>query len=563
MKRPEHRDSLKNLTLKTKMSILVCLSLVALTLVGAGGWLGISRIYATTTLIGEHKLPASIILGNLRGQTAALFQYVLEVSNRGEDATAQESFKKALEQKQQARTALTAAIAEFEKMSMSADEQEAWKKFTATYAPWKAIDDKVNGFIQKMSENTDEDMHNTLFQQLKSATFDWVYELDKMNKALTRVLDANLLAGGQARTEAATARDLAVKIMLVTYGLSIAVSLFLSFVIVASISRPLERLRKAIVAIAQSKDFAQRVEVSGRDEAGQTAQAFNELLATIQSSLGAVLVGAERIAELAGHSSQVSDQVSEASAQQSEAAAAMAAAIEQLTVSVDMINGNMHDALARAGDAALSANTGRGLMQQSKDEMDRIAGTVGDAGKTIDDLGKQSSEISVIMQVIQEVADQTNLLALNAAIEAARAGEQGRGFAVVADEVRKLAERTRKSADQISVMIDSMQLASNKAVSEMNGVMTLVAEGANLSLQTADCMTSIQQGVQRVTDATQGISDSVSEQSATTQDISRRIDAVARMSEGNSVAAGQTAKVAHELNELASSLIAEMNKFHI
>ena len=101
---------LNRLSLKSKMALLLGLSLAALTLVGAGGWLGISRIHATTTLIGEQKLPASIILGNLRGQTAALLQYVLEVSNRGDDATAQESFKKALEQKRQARAALAAAL---------------------------------------------------------------------------------------------------------------------------------------------------------------------------------------------------------------------------------------------------------------------------------------------------------------------------------------------------------------------------------------------------------------------------------------------------------------------
>lgn len=108
-----------------------------------------------------------------------------------------------------------------------------------------------------------------------------------------------------------------------------------------------------------------------------------------------------------------------------------------------------------------------------------------------------------------------------------------------------------------------MPLAPNRAVSEMSGVMTRVAEGPDLSLRTADCMTSIERGVQRVTDAMQGISDSANEQSPTTQDISRRSDAAARMSEGTSVAAGQTSQVAHELDQLASSLIAEMNKIHL
>jgi len=345
--------------------------------------------------------------------------------------------------------------------------------------------------------------------------------------------------------------------------LSIVLSLVLSFFIVTSITKPLGRLRQAIVSIAASKDFTQRVDVRGRDEAGQTAQAFNELLSTVQASLGSVLVSAKRISELASQASAASESVSEASESQSDSAAAMAAAIQQFTVSVNMIGSNMHDALARASAAGEAANTGFDMIQRSKDEMDRIAETAKGAGKTIDKLGNQSSQISVIMQVIQEVADQTNLLALNAAIEAARAGEQGRGFAVVADEVRKLAERTRKSAGEISGMIQSMQVASGNAVSEMDSVMSLVAEGTNLSIQAADCMKNIQNGSQSVVDAVKGISDSVEEQNATTHDISRRIEAVAQMSEGNSLAAGKTAKVSRELDELASSLIAAMNEFRI
>jgi len=559
----KHPDFIEHISLKAKMAALVCLSLIALTLVGIGGWVGISRIYGVTTLISDQKLPASIVLGNVRGQTAAMLQYVLEVSMRGEDPTAQESFKKALGQKLQAEKELVTAIAAFEKMDLTEAEQAAWKQFVTVYGPWHAQDIKVDDFIKQMGENTDEDMHNTLFQRYKSVTFDWIYELDKVSKTLTKVLDANLVAGQEARNEASAARQLAVKVMLLVYGLSIVLTLVLSFFIVTSITKPLGRLRQAIVSIAASKDFTQRVGVHGHDEAGQTAQAFNELLGTMQASLGSVLVSAKRISELASKASAASESVSEASENQSESAAAMAAAIQQFSVSVTMIGSNMHDALARASDAGEAANRGFGMIQRSREEMDRIAEPARGAGKTIDELGRQSSQISVIMQVIQEVADQTNLLALNAAIEAARAGEQGRGFAVVADEVRKLAERTRKSAGEINGMIQSMQVASGNAVTEMDSVMNLVAEGTSLSVQAAECMQDIQSGSRRVVDAVKGINDSVEEQNAATHDISRRIEGVAQMSEGNSVAAGETVKVSRELDELASSLIAAMNEFRI
>ena len=340
-------------------------------------------------------------------------------------------------------------------------------------------------------------------------------------------------------------------------------SLVLTFFIVTSITKPLGRLRGAIVSIARSKDFTQRVDVTGRDETGQTGAAFNDLLGELQTSLSGVLASANRISELATSASAASARVSEASNNQSDSAAAMASAIEEFSVSVNMIGSNMHDALTRALEAGEAANKGFGMIQRSKEEMDRIAETTRGAGTTIDELGRQSSQISVIMQVIQDVADQTNLLALNAAIEAARAGEQGRGFAVVADEVRKLAERTRKSAGEINGMIQSMEVASGNAVAEMNSVMDLVAEGTSLSGQAAECMTDIQNGSLRVVDAVKSISNSVEEQNATTHDISRRIEAVAQMSEGNSVAAGDTAKVSLELDQLAASLIAAMKNFRI
>jgi len=554
---------LRNLSVSTKLTFLVVFSMLALTLVGIGGWFGIRQMNQATSLIADQKLPAANLLSNIRGQTAAMLQYTLEVTNREKDMDSQEYFKKSLTQKQQAIKTLTDAMAEFEKLELTEDEQAAWKEFQLVVKSWLETDTQANNILKDLGDNTDEDTQVYLFGKFNVHIYEWMQGLETLNKSLTKLLDANLKSGLQARDNSNTAKQMATRFMLTTYGLAIVVNLVLAFFIVNSITRPLEKMRRAIVQVAEGNDFTLRAEVSGRDEAGQTAQAFNELLNKVQQSLQEVLSTAARIAQVAGKASATSDRVSDASVKQSESASAMAAAVEQLTVSVDMIGGNMRDVLARSAEAGKAANAGAAMIQKSTKEMDQIAGTVDRAGHTIDELGEQTKRISVVVQVIQDVADQTNLLALNAAIEAARAGEQGRGFAVVADEVRKLAERTRKSTGEISETIGAMQKAAGNAVSEMESVMQQVSGGKELSQQVSGCMITIQTDAGRVTESINEISNVLTEQGSATQDISRQVEAVAHMSEENSRSSGETAKVSHELNELSDSLLSAVRLFRV
>ena len=556
--------SVLRLSVRVRLTALLVISLLALIVVGVGGGLGISRVYQTTLLLSENKLPATVLLGNIRGETGALTQYALEVSNRGDDATAQESFKKALDQRKEASLRLSAAVAAMEKLDFTEAEAAAWKDFKAALGAWQLIDKKLNDVIGELAANTDEDMHNTIFVgKFKSASFDWVYELDRVNKSLAKVLDANKTATLGAQEDAGRAKRLATLAMAWTFACAVIISLVMTVFITRSVSGPLLRMRKAIVDIAGSKNFTLRAEVGRDDELGQTARAFNDLLATIQQSLAGVVSSAERIGELAERSSSAAEQVSSASESQSHSASAMAAAVQEMTVSIDMIGHNMRDALERASEAGASANTGFEMIHHSQEEMNRIALTVREASKTINELGEQSGRISMIMQVIEEVADQTNLLALNAAIEAARAGEQGRGFAVVADEVRKLAERTRNSASEISHMIGSMQSAAGKAVAQMDAAAGLVSEGTEMADQAAACMAAIQTGSQSVMLSVKEVSNAIDEQSASTQDISKRVESVAHMSETNSQASAATASVSNELKEVSSTLIVSVKSFHI
>ncbi len=315
--------------------------------------------------------------------------------------------------------------------------------------------------------------------------------------------------------------------------------------------------------MAANNDFTHRAPVTSRDEAGQTALAFNRLIEQMQSSLREVLDNAERISSAAHSAAEVSRQVSDASDNQSESASAMAAAIEEMTVSITHINESTQDALRRAHEAGAAANSGAETISQTNVEMAEIAKTVQGAGQNINEVGVQSNKISMIVQVIKDVADQTNLLALNAAIEAARAGEQGRGFAVVADEVRKLAERTASSTTDISKVVGSMQSTTQSAVVGMESVVQRVDVGNTLSDQAAMRVGEIQGSAQHVAEAINDISVALNEQNSVAQDIARRVETVARMSEENSFAARNTAQVAEELDQLADALRETAGRFKV
>ena len=299
-------------------------SLVALTLVGIGGWFGIQQMNQATRLIADQKLPAANLLSNIRGQTAAMLQYTLEVSNREKDTDSQDYFKKSLAQKQLAIKTLTEAMTEFEKLELTADEQTAWKEFQLVVNAWLVTDAQANNIIKDLGDNTDPDEGTQvyLFGKFNVHIYEWMQGLETLNKSLTKRLDANLKSGLQARDNSNTAKQLATRFMLTTYGLAIVVSLVLAFFIVNSITRPLEKMRWAIVQVAEVNDFTLRAEVSGRDEAGQTAQAFNELLNKVQQSLQDVLNTAARISQVAGKASATSDRVSGAAVKQSEYAVA-------------------------------------------------------------------------------------------------------------------------------------------------------------------------------------------------------------------------------------------------
>jgi methyl-accepting chemotaxis protein len=339
--------------------------------------------------------------------------------------------------------------------------------------------------------------------------------------------------------------------------------LFINFILRRLVSEPAGRLQKAIVEITNTGDFTRRVAAHGYDELGQTARSFNELMGNLQTAFRQLHDGIENVAESSHCLSNSSQKVADGSTSQSEAASAMAATVEQITVSIAHVSEGAIEALRISRNSGELSEQGGEIIHRAAEEIRKIADTVRQTSTSIENLGEQSTKISSIVKVINEIANQTNLLALNAAIEAARAGEQGRGFAVVADEVRKLAERTSKSTQEVTQMIETIQNSSRIAVDGMAAMVGQVDGGVALAQQAGEAINQIKTGSSQVLSTVSDISTALAEQSKASNDIAAHIEKVAQMTEENSASAEQSAGAASDLAKLADDMRTTVNRFKV
>ncbi|MBA3031863.1 MAG: methyl-accepting chemotaxis protein [Gammaproteobacteria bacterium] len=329
-----------------------------------------------------------------------------------------------------------------------------------------------------------------------------------------------------------------------------------------AISGPINTSVAIAEAIANG-DLTRPVPAGGKDEAGRLLAAFARMQEGLRNMVGASQKSAQELSRAAQDLTGAARQSATATAAQSEAASGMAAAVEELSVSFDQVRDHAQEAKNVATGAGEASRDGGQVVHAAAEEMRQVAAAVNEAAGTIRELETYSNEISSVINVIREVADQTNLLALNAAIEAARAGEQGRGFAVVADEVRKLAERTSESTRTIATVIDKVQAGARRAAQEMESGVARVDGGVKLAQQAGESIIGIQSSTQHVRTAVDDIGSALDEQAGAAQEIARGVEKIATMSEENSASVRQTTAAAEQLQKLAAELDQSVARFRV
>ncbi|MEN6587561.1 MAG: nitrate- and nitrite sensing domain-containing protein [Sulfuricella sp.] len=337
----------------------------------------------------------------------------------------------------------------------------------------------------------------------------------------------------------------------------------LAFWIMSAIQQTLKRLSSGIQAVEENGDFGIRINVLTNDEVGQAAKSFNDLMDSVQSVICDIAYAAQMVATSSDRMSETLETLESSANNESEATNSMGAAVEELTVSIGMVADNASETETLSGKTLHELVLGEKVVQHATEEMALITSSVDGSALQIQSLAEHSGQIGSIIAVIKEIADQTNLLALNAAIEAARAGEQGRGFAVVADEVRKLAERTTKATAEIGTLIDQIQEETSSAVSSMELSKQQAGKGLTLAREVASALSEISSYVRKTGERIVEIATATREQSNATQQIAVNEEQVAQMVERNYGVVKNIADASVELKHLSESMRSSVSRFKV
>ncbi|MDQ7984651.1 methyl-accepting chemotaxis protein [Pseudomonas sp. G34] len=384
-------------------------------------------------------------------------------------------------------------------------------------------------------------------------------KMDSMRAILDEITDAETRLLEIRSKSMAEARQFALMVLLCG-GIAAAV---LSVVLATSLGRSTTaRLRSAIdaaTAIANGK-LDTVIDTSSHDE---LPKAFERMQSRLRVTIQQINQAASQLVLAVQQISGASTQLSGAIQEQSTSASMMAATIEELTVSIHHVSENADEAHQIASQSGQQSQEGAQVIERTLSSMSGIAKTVQHSSAQVADLGQHSEQISSIISVIRGIADQTNLLALNAAIEAARAGEHGRGFAVVADEVRLLAQNTGKSTMEIAGMIEKIQAGVRETVDTMRSGVEEVNQGVEMAGTAGQAIVSIRNSSAKVLHVVDQISFALREQTAASQDVARSVERSAQMAEQNNLSVQELLKTSGSLNSLATALQREVAAFQI
>ncbi len=537
------------MSINKKIWLLVAIAMLTCASVSSFGLYGVKRVNSSVLEIANNSVPSLLLVSDMRSNYLSVIpQLFIRASTA--DATKGQELQKEISA---IVNALLKQTNDYAERTTNEEEKKALYEVKLSLISFISKLNQINGLASVgETELAMGLVHN---------------EVTPLHLRLSSTLNALVKINTERAASVATLAEANfVQTVIITIAaavIGVTIIGVMGFVFGRSITVPLGKMQRAITRTANELDFRDSIEIQSKDEVGQTLMAYNELMSKLRASFSGIQEASARMATITAEVNKTSREIAGNSHAQNDASSEMAAAIEELTVSISMVASQAQEASRHTQNSRETADHGAEVILSTVRGIQTISDTVRQTSSRIDALRNDSAHISSVANIIKEIAEQTNLLALNAAIEAARAGEQGRGFAVVADEVRKLAERTSKSTQEISTLLTQMQNSAKQAVDSMGAAVREVDLGVENAQLAGKSIQDIKEGSGTVVGAVEEISEAVREQSAATTSISQRIEQIAQMTERNTAAVESTAQSVQRMSEMSLEITQALTAYKV
>jgi len=536
------------MTIKLRLIALVLIALLSLLAVGALGLIQLRKLDASVAHITSNEVPrlvdAKTFAGRYQELRGIIFRHIADPDSARKRTLDEQLQRKGREFDED----LARAIADAD----SEEATRALEEFRKTVKAYLIVGETA--LARSRQNQTEAAMELASSPFIEDAAILTGQLADQLSADATTALNVTQQASAEAyRTSFRLLLGIVLAALVVMMGFGLTLG--------RSIMSPLQAMRRTVMTIGETLDLTRRVGSRSNDEIGQTVQAFDAMIEALQRSFNDLARNAEDVGRAAGVLRVNANEFSGSSVAQADAATQMAAGVEEMTVSIDHVAERAEDAAKLSTEAGNRAAEGVAVVQSTIDDLGMIAEEVNSTADSVHNLQQETTRISTVTGVIGDVAAQTNLLALNAAIEAARAGEQGRGFAVVADEVRKLAARTAESAAEITGIVAAIEQGANDVVKRMQQAVHTVQQSASRAEETGVAVQAIRNASTQTVALASEISYAIREQSAASNLIAVQVEKIALMSETNTGTANQTSSQADDLHALAERMLTDISRY--